>query len=589
MDDDLYDFGGDNSDSIGGGALSGYDRYGSQNAGASNYSSHSSYSTRGSSSYSSYSSKTDGGKDFASSTGRSRMTQGIDAADAPGTVSSKRPRSDVGSDPQETAEDTANNARGGENVTAEETSGKVLHPLGFVDQWLEPVSVSSEWKYGMRSTTSSCQTKELRMAVADTQTSELRDAGVQTNVRGAREGRRENPEVFSGFDGWSPVGELSSFLVTAGATIEKQLKLKTHAFDEYDAALVGDDEMMSCLHVLTAESMRNVKTVDQVLEEEARQADMQHAGGKRGESTGKSFRSGSSDSYMGGYDDFSLPGMDLQVTGMSWNSTGSVLAVAFGRHDESGWCNITRAGCGLFHVFSRDFDPSKPQTVLDTSSYLMSVACHPEIPGIVAGGTFNGEVVIWDTAREEGGEQQIACSAIDDYFHREPVVSVSWVYDSGQQTWNLASISGEGKVLFWTLKNNLEYPMFGHLLAVKAKGKNSRVVAGGTAMSFQTGGKHSSSFVVGAESGMLFRCNMKQIRARVAPPADAASMWSPEAWALLSRVRSAERDGELLLFLAFLFSLLVSQLIFFPAKFTMNLRSHVFVSFVIIHRQSFVR
>ena len=288
--------------------------------------------------------------------------------------------------------------------------------------------------------------------------------------------------------------------------------------------------------------MRNVKSVDQVLEEEAREASSRSGGGKHDDSTLR--RHSSSDSYMSGRGEFSLPGIDLQVTATSWNATGSVLAVAFGRHDESGWCNSTKAGCGLYHVFSRDFDPAKPKTVLDTSSYLMSVACHPEIPGIIAGGTFNGEVVIWDTAKEDSGEQQIACSAIDDYFHREPVVSVSWVYDSGEQCWNLASVSGEGKVLFWTLKNNLETPMFGHLLAVKAKGKSSRVVAGGTAMSFQMGGKHSSSFVVGAESGMLFRCNMRQMRARVTPPADAAAMWSPEAWALLSRARSADRGGE---------------------------------------------
>ena len=398
----------------------------------------------------------------------------------------------------------------------------------------------------------------MRSSVAGTQTSELRDAGSQTSDRGAQEGSGEHPEVFSGFDGWNPgadVPGLADFLTRAGAVIEQQLAFKTQAFGEYDAAMVGDDEVMTCIHVLTAETMRNVKSVDQVLEEEAREAEQNSRGGGGGGKrmdTGDLRRRGSSDSYMSAQGDFSLPGIDLQATAMSWNATGSVLAVAFGRHDESGWCNITKAGCGLYHVFSRDFDPSKPQTVLDTSSYLMSVACHPERPGIIAGGTFNGEVVIWDTAREESGEQQIACSAIDDYFHREPVVSVSWVYDAGEQCWNLASVSGEGKVLFWSLKNTLATPMYGHLLAVKAKGKSSRVVAGGAAMSFQTGGKHSSSFVVGAESGMLFRCNMRQSRTRVTPPADAAELWSPEAWALLSRARSADREGTRVILLFFL-------------------------------------
>ena len=128
------------------------------------------------------------------------------------------------------------------------------------------------------------------------------------------------------------------------------------------------------------------------------------------------------------FSDGDLQGIDLQATSMSWNSTGSVLAVAYGRLDESGWCNITRAGCCLYHVFQRDFDAAKPQTFLETSSYLMSVCCHPEIPNLIVGGTFNGEVVVWDTSLE-GEDRLIGTSAIDDYYHREPVVDVSWVYD----------------------------------------------------------------------------------------------------------------------------------------------------------------
>lgn len=100
------------------------------------------------------------------------------------------------------------------------------------------------------------------------------------------------------------------------------------------------------------------------------------------------------------------------------------------------------------------------------------------------------------------------------------------------------SISGEGKVLFWSVHNKCVHPIHGHLLAVKAKGKNSRVVAGGTCMSFQTNGKHSSSFVVGSEGGHLFRCSVREGRSKVQPPADAVNDgWTPEGWALLCRLR----------------------------------------------------
>ena len=63
-------------------------------------------------------------------------------------------------------------------------------------------------------------------------------------------------------------------------------------------------------------------------------------------------------------------------------------------------------------------------------------------------------------------------------------------------------------------------------------------------MGFQTSGKHASSFVVGSEGGHLFRCSLKEGRTRVQPPADALSDgWTPEGWALLCRLRSADRDG----------------------------------------------
>ncbi|KAK3262219.1 hypothetical protein CYMTET_28908, partial [Cymbomonas tetramitiformis] len=36
---------------------------------------------------------------------------------------------------------------------------------------------------------------------------------------------------------------------------------------------------------------------------------------------------------------------DLKTTGVSWNSTGYVLAVSYGRFDVSGWCNSPGALC----------------------------------------------------------------------------------------------------------------------------------------------------------------------------------------------------------------------------------------------------
>ena len=107
----------------------------------------------------------------------------------------------------------------------------------------------------------------------------------------------------------------------------------------------------------------------------------------------------------------------------------------------------------MWNIFSRGFDAAAPPAlVLDAPSCLMCVACHPERPALVAAGSFNGEVYVWDTAAAEGGAQDgggsgaaggggggggettlLACTRIDDYFHREPVAQVSWVFDMARQ------------------------------------------------------------------------------------------------------------------------------------------------------------
>ena len=60
--------------------------------------------------------------------------------------------------------------------------------------------------------------------------------------------------------------------------------------------------------------------------------------------------------------------------------------------------------------------------ILESSSGLMCVACHPTIPSLVAAGSFNGEIIIWNTA--EADEKLLATSEIGDYFHREPICKV---------------------------------------------------------------------------------------------------------------------------------------------------------------------
>ena len=113
---------------------------------------------------------------------------------------------------------------------------------------------------------------------------------------------------------------------------------------------------------------------------------------------------------------------------------------------HSGWGSGAKAGCAVWNIFARDFKASEPRLFLPTETCVMSVACHPELPAVIAAGTFNGEIVVWDTSIEDERPMMIASTRIDDYFHRESVVSLKWIYDDSEQdNYLLVSESGKAK------------------------------------------------------------------------------------------------------------------------------------------------
>ncbi|KAF1792840.1 WD40 repeat, conserved site [Phytophthora cactorum] len=196
--------------------------------------------------------------------------------------------------------------------------------------------------------------------------------------------------------------------------------------------------------------------------------------------------------------------LKLSCTGVSWNATGSVIAVAYGRFDHSGWCNYRSALC-LWNVFQSDLNQQKPSLVLETSSGLMCVAFHPQNPSVVAAGSFNGEVFVWDM---EPAEYKFYSSGIGDYFHREPVTKVAWVYDIQTADYNIASVSGDGKILFWRVKDKLAFPVEGYVMHIP-HGIGGTGMIGGKALAFSSTDKASRAFVVGSEGGVVARCFAK--------------------------------------------------------------------------------
>lgn len=114
----------------------------------------------------------------------------------------------------------------------------------------------------------------------------------------------------------------------------------------------------------------------------------------------------------------------LEVTAVEWNSTGAIVMASYGVKDATGWCN-SKGAVAAWNLSARDFDAEKPSVTLEHSSYIMCIASHPDKPALFCAGSFNGEILLFDLSLEE---PLVACSKIDDYFHREPISSLCWTW-----------------------------------------------------------------------------------------------------------------------------------------------------------------
>mmetsp|Transcript_27534 Transcript_27534/g.38011 ORF Transcript_27534/g.38011 Transcript_27534/m.38011 type:complete len:548 (+) Transcript_27534:45-1688(+) len=210
----------------------------------------------------------------------------------------------------------------------------------------------------------------------------------------------------------------------------------------------------------------------------------------------------------------------LVTTSISWNSTGYVVAVAYGRNDVSGWTDAPGALC-TWNLGRKEVNPVKPDSLIDVDNPLQCVEFHPVHPALIAGGTFNGEVYVWDLSREENLRGK---SKVSDYAHREPVTQVVWQYNAAEASkhslkenaYMLISMASDGRVLIWNWRQ-LDNPLYGYELIHPHPRTHKRVIWGATAAAFHSTAALANdqaasstgaqgTFVVGTDGGTLYRC-----------------------------------------------------------------------------------
>ncbi|NXT56122.1 WDR34 protein, partial [Pluvianellus socialis] len=328
----------------------------------------------------------------------------------------------------------------------------------FADRTAPGADVESVWRSARsaRCEAKSCQTGKISTVETAVQSHSSQDAGVQTDQ--SKDAVQDfQQEVQADYTG------LLSFLRKVEDAVIKELNKnwKSRAFDGFEVNWTDQNETVLCLHTL---------------------------------------------SYPEAQD------QNLQVTSVSWNATGSVIACSYGRLDGGDWSTEKSYIC-TWNLDRRGLNPQHPDLVVDVPSSVMCLAFHPSQPSLVAGGLFSGELVVWDTGRTD--DPVVWRTGLTDDTHTDPVYQVNWLPDAQHRNQaRLLSVSTDGKILVWREERDGRLALaegFAVVAQQIPRGTGLKKFAWGEAAVGVTSLSFSHFdprvFVVGVEGGYSLKCS----------------------------------------------------------------------------------
>ncbi|XP_067826053.1 WD repeat-containing protein 34 [Heptranchias perlo] len=328
----------------------------------------------------------------------------------------------------------------------------------FTDEVREAVLVESRWRKAPELCDAVCQTAEVRRAEASVQIRRSAEISTQTEPPD----RGDQPAIDRSTEPAVDSPRLVRFLQRVEQMVIKELNknIKSHAFDGFEVNWIDQPQTVSCLHTLHYPEAKE---------------------------------------------------RQLHVTGVSWNVTGSVIACAYGRLEDGDWSSEKSYVC-TWNLDRRGLNPKRPNTVIDVSSAVMCLAFHPVEPSLIAGGLYNGEVLIWNSSKTD--DPLIARSGMSEDTHHEPVYQVQWIQSpSRSNRLHVLSASTDGKILIWQMDGRGQLVLQdGFALIVQQMPRNVRLnkargdtLFGVTALSFSHLDK--TVFVAGVEGGYVLKCS----------------------------------------------------------------------------------
>lgn len=176
------------------------------------------------------------------------------------------------------------------------------------------------------------------------------------------------------------------------------------------------------------------------------------------------------------------------VTSMDWSTTFPELLVAsYDKNPDS-----AADPDGVCLVWNTRFKKATPEHIFHCQSQVMSATFATFHPNLILGGTYSGQIVLWDNRVQK--RTPVQRSPLSAAAHTHPVYCMRVV--GTQNAHNLISISTDGKMCSWSL-DMLSMPQE----TLELQQKQSKPVAV-TSLSFPTG--DVNNFIVGSEEGAVY-------------------------------------------------------------------------------------
>ncbi|CAG8196613.1 unnamed protein product [Penicillium salamii] len=155
---------------------------------------------------------------------------------------------------------------------------------------------------------------------------------------------------------------------------------------------------------------------------------------------------------------------------------------------------------GLVQIWNQHLQ-SRPEYIFHSTSDILTAKFSPYHPNLVVGGSYSGQVLVWDTrSSRAGGGSPVQKTPLTGTGHAHPVYSISIV--GTQNAHNIMTASTDGVVCGWTM-DMLSHPQDRVELTTPPPSKTEDLAP--TTMSFPH--TDPTFFIVGTEEGVIYPCH----------------------------------------------------------------------------------